>query len=150
MDLSIVLTPATCDARTPLARCRALILATILLLCVSWSGALAADLTLFEGTWSGKWERTSDPDIGTSGTLVTTFTIRNNRLEGMHYGIAIEEVVVQDRVVQFKHPYGNCRASHKFTVDDRDPKQAKSTYQVENCRDRTQNHTWKIEYTKTQ
>jgi hypothetical protein len=150
MDLPIVLTSTTCHARTPLARWRALILATTLLWCVSWSGALAADLTLFEGTWSGKWERTSDPDIGTSGTLVTTFTVRNNRLEGMHYGITIEEVVVQDRVVLFQHAYGNCRASHKFTVDDRNPKQAKSTYQVENCRDRTQNHTGKIDYTKTE
>jgi hypothetical protein len=152
MDLPIVLTSTTCHARTPLARWRALILATTLLWCVSGSGALAADLTLFEGTWNGIWERTSDsdPQKGTKGDLVTTFTVRNNRLEGTHYNIKIEEVEVEGREVLFKHPYGSCRASHWFTVDAKDPRMAESKYEVENCADPTQNHAGKITYTKTQ
>jgi hypothetical protein len=132
-----------------LTRGHALILATILLSCVRVSGALAADLTLFEGPWNGHWTRTSGPEQGSSGALVTTFTVRHNRLEGTHYGITIEEVVVQDRQVRFEHPYGGCRAHHTFTVDSDDNNKAKSVYRVESCADGTQNHTGEITYIKT-
>jgi hypothetical protein len=139
----------TCYARAPLTRGHALILATILLSCVRVSGALAADLTLFEGTWSGTWERTSGPEKGASGDLVTTFTIRNDRLEGTHYGIKIEKVEVEGRVVLFEHPYGGCRASHTFTVDASNPRKATSGYEVDKCADSKQKHTGKIDYAKT-
>lgn len=138
-----------CQARAPLTRCHALILATTLLACVSWSDTLAADLTLFEGTWSGNWRRTSGPETGASGDLVTTFTVHNNRLEGTHYGIKMEKVVVENRVVLFEHPYGGCRASHTFTVDLNDNRRAQSNYSVEKCGEETQNHTGEITYTKT-
>ena len=127
----------TCDARAPLTRGHALLLATALLACVSWSGALAADLTLFEGTWRGHWQRTSGPGTGTSGELDTTFTVRNNRLEGTHYGITIEKVVAEGRVVPFEHPYQGCRASHTFTVDLHDTSRAQSDYRVARCGDPT-------------
>jgi hypothetical protein len=139
----------TCHARAPLTRCYALILATILLSCVRVSGALAADLTLFEGTWSGHWTRTTDPEKGASGDLVTTFTVHQNRLEGTHYGIKIEKVEVEGRVVLFEHPYGGCRASHTFTVDLNNNRQAQSTYTVDKCEPETQNHAGEITYTKT-
>jgi hypothetical protein len=138
-----------CDARAPLTRCYAVILATALLACVSWSGALAADLALFEGTWRGHWKRTSGPGTGNSGELDTMFAVRNNRLEGTHYGITIEKVVVEGRVVQFEHSYQGCRASHTFTVDLNDHRRAQSEYHVTRCGDPAQDHTGEITYTKT-
>jgi hypothetical protein len=113
------------------------------------SGALAADLTLFEGTWSGNWRRTSGPEQGSSGALDTTFTVHHDRLEGTHYGIKMEKVVVEGRVVQFEHPYGGCRASHTFTVDLNDHRRAQSEYHVTRCGDPAQDHTGEITYTKT-
>jgi hypothetical protein len=120
----------------------------IALMCTSH--VLAADLKSFEGTWNGHWTRTSDPEKGSSGELVTTFAVRNNQLTGMHYGIEIEKVDVEGRTVIFQHKYGSCRATHTFTINLEDPNKADSTYQVENCPDKTLNHSGKITYTKSQ
>lgn len=86
------------SSRAPLKLCKASILITTFLALVSCSGAVAADLQLFEGTWMGTWKRTSGLEEGSTGELITEFTIKNNQLEGTHYNIKMENVEVEGRV----------------------------------------------------
>ena len=124
------------------------ILATVLLTCTM--AFSQTDLSPFVGVWEGDWERTSGPDQGATGKLVTTFALTDRKLVGSHYGINVTKTDPEGRVVIFKHPYGSCEVKHTFTISKSDPRKADSTYQVDKCTPKENNHTGKVHYTKQQ
>jgi hypothetical protein len=106
------------------------------------------DLRPFVGVWEGDWERTNGPESGAAGKLVTTFALKDGKLVGSHFGINMTSVDPLDRTVIFKHPYGSCEAEHTFTISLSNPMKADSTYVVDKCTPKENNHTGKVHYTK--